>query len=215
MSLAVETEFAKSVRAVPRRALPVIDVGKARMGDAAAIEEVAVQWREVWESLGFLCIVNRGLEPELIDGMRDAAKQFHDLELETKLEIKVTHDQKGYVPARGGLTTHSKFHNSKKLNTVECLVLATDFPGKDALLQAYLDNGIERGRALLADWLARQQQRGLLREGDSACMARLILAMAVAEPLRERVIGVVAEDAPVEMHLRECVALLAPVLQGP
>jgi len=41
MSLAVETEFAKSVRGVPRRALPVIDVGKARMGDAAAIEEVA------------------------------------------------------------------------------------------------------------------------------------------------------------------------------
>lgn len=94
-------------------------------------------------------------------------------------------------------------------------LLATDFPGKDALLQAYLDNGIERGRALLADWLARQQQRGLLREGDSARMARLILAMTVAEPLRERVIGVAAEDAPVDAHLRECLALLAPVLQGP
>jgi hypothetical protein len=45
-------------------------------------------------------------------------------------------------------------------------------------------------------------------------MARLILAMAVAEPLRERVIGVVAEDAPVDVHLRD-VALLAPVLQAP
>ena len=44
------------------------------------------------------------------------------------MQIKVTHDQKGYVPARGGLTTHSRFHNSKKLNTVECLVLATDYP---------------------------------------------------------------------------------------
>lgn len=94
-------------------------------------------------------------------------------------------------------------------------LLATDFPGKQALLQAYLDNGIERGRALLADWLKRQQQRGLLREGDSARMARLILAMAVAEPLRERVIGVVAEDTPVDVHLRECLALLARVLQGP
>lgn len=94
-------------------------------------------------------------------------------------------------------------------------LLTTDFPGKDALLQAYLDNGIERGRALLADWLARQQQRGLLREGDPVRMARLLLAMAVAEPLRERVIGVVAEDAPVEVHLGECVALLGPVLQAP
>lgn len=46
-------------------------------------------------------------------------------------------------------------------------------------------------------------------------MARLILAMAVAEPLRERVIGVVAEDAPVEVHLRDCLELLAPVLQVP
>lgn len=93
-------------------------------------------------------------------------------------------------------------------------LLATDFPGKDALLQAYLDNGIERGRELLADWLARQQQRGLLREGDPVRMARLLLAMAVAEPLRERVIGVVAEDAPVDAHLRECMALLGSVLQG-
>lgn len=131
MSLAVESEFARSVRDVPRRALPVIDVGKARTGDADAIEDVAKQWRDVWESLGFLCIVNHGLEPELIDGMRAAAKQFHDLPLETKLQVKVTHDQKGYIPSRGGLTTHSRFHNSKKLNTVECLVLATDFPEDD------------------------------------------------------------------------------------
>jgi isopenicillin N synthase-like dioxygenase len=128
MSLAVESEFAKSVRSVPRRALPVIDVGKARMGDANAVEQVAGQWRDVWESLGFLCIVNHGLEPELIQGMHNAAERFHSLPLETKLSIKVTHDQKGYVPSRGGLTTHSKFHNSKKLNTVECLVLATDYP---------------------------------------------------------------------------------------
>lgn len=94
-------------------------------------------------------------------------------------------------------------------------LLATDFPGKDALLRAYLDNGIERGRVLLADWLARQQQRGLLRDADPASTARLILAMAVAEPLRERVIGVVAEDAPVDTHLRDCLVLLGSALLAP
>ncbi|KAG0926265.1 hypothetical protein G6F32_013272 [Rhizopus arrhizus] len=86
------------------------------------------------------------------------------------------------------------------------------------ILQNFLSNALrysERGRVLLADWLARQQQRGLLRDADHACTARLILAMAVAEPLRERVIGVVAEDAPVDVHLHECVALLGPVLQVP
>ncbi len=82
MSLAqTQSEFARSVRDVPRKALPVVDVGKARMGDAAAIEDVAGEWRDVWENLGFVAIVNHGLEPELIEGMHDAAKQFHDLPL--------------------------------------------------------------------------------------------------------------------------------------
>lgn len=123
-----ESEFARSVRSAPRRKLPVIDVGAARAGDPEAIEAVAKQWREVWEGTGFLCIVNHGIEPDDVRAMHDAAKRFHDLPLETKLRVRVTHDQKGYIPARGGLTTHSKFHNSKKLNTVECLVLATDYP---------------------------------------------------------------------------------------
>jgi isopenicillin N synthase-like dioxygenase len=126
-----ESDFARSARDLPRKPLPVIDVGRARRGDGDAIEDVARQWREVWETLGFLCIVNHGLPPEKIAGMTEAAKRFHDLPLETKMSVAVTHDQKGYVPARGGLTTHSKFHKSKKLNTVECLVLATDYPADD------------------------------------------------------------------------------------
>jgi len=67
---------------------------------------------------------------------------------------------------------------------------------------------------LLADWLARQQQRGLLRAGDPERMARLVLSMAVAEPLRERAIGVVAEDASVDAHLRDCLQLMEPMLQA-
>jgi isopenicillin N synthase-like dioxygenase len=126
-----ESDFARSARDLPRKPLPVIDVGRARRGDGDAIEDVARQWREVWETLGFLCIVNHGLPPVKIGGMTEAAKRFHDLPLETKMSVAVTHDQKGYVPARGGLTTHSKFHKSKKLNTVECLVLATDYPADD------------------------------------------------------------------------------------
>ena len=126
-----ESDFARRARDLPRRPLPVIDVGRARRGDAAAIESVAGQWREVWENLGFLCIVNHGIPQAKIDGMTAAAKRFHDLPLDIKMQVAVTHDQKGYVPARGGLTTHSKFHNSKKLNTVECLVLATDYPADD------------------------------------------------------------------------------------
>lgn len=128
MSLAVETEFGRAARALPRRALQVVDVGPALSGDPAAIEALAQTWREVWEGIGFMCIVNHGVSSDLARRMTDAAKAFHDLPDEVKMSIAVTRDQKGYIPARSGVTTHSEFHKSRKLDTVECLVLATDYP---------------------------------------------------------------------------------------
>ncbi|WP_369938541.1 TetR/AcrR family transcriptional regulator [Xanthomonas tesorieronis] len=89
-------------------------------------------------------------------------------------------------------------------------LLTTDFPGKPELLGSYQANGIERGRALLADWLSRQQRRGLLRDGDPAMLATLILAMAVAEPLRQMALGVTAPlpEGSVAAHLDACMVLL-------
>ena len=54
-----------------------------------------------------------------------------------------------------------------------------------ALLAAYQDNGIACGRATLADWLQRQQQLGWLRALDVAQTSDLLLAMTMAEPLRQ------------------------------
>ena len=116
---------------LPRRALPVLDVGAARTGDPAAVEALAAEWRAVWENLGFLCIVNHGIPQAAIDAMMAEAQRFHDLPADTKMSVAVTTDQKGYIPARRGLTTHSRFHTRRKLDTVECYVVATDFPADD------------------------------------------------------------------------------------
>lgn len=93
-------------------------------------------------------------------------------------------------------------------------LLTTEFPGKPDLLRSYQANGIERGRALLADWLARQQRRGLLRDGEPTVLATLILAATVAEPLRQVALGLAAPlpDGSVTAHLDACLALLAPSL---
>jgi isopenicillin N synthase-like dioxygenase len=128
---AEETEFGRAARELPRRALPVLDIGPALAGDADAIEALAAEWRAVWEGVGFLCIVNHGVPQELIRRMTEEAKRFHDLPADVKNAIPVTRDQKGYIPARRGITTHSEFHASKKLDTVEVLVAATDYPADD------------------------------------------------------------------------------------
>src|SRR3546814_12088936 len=78
-----ESDFARAVRAVPRRPLPVIDIGRARAGDPLAIEAVAKQWREVWETRGFLCIVNPGLEPAAMPAMHEVPRPVPHLPPET------------------------------------------------------------------------------------------------------------------------------------
>ena len=68
-------------------------------------------------------------------------------------------------------------------------LLTTDFPAKPDLLEIYQRNGIERGRAMLADWLRRQCARGLLRAEEPGLVCDLLLSMAIAEPLRQMALG--------------------------
>ena len=62
----VETKAGKAARSLERRSLPVLDVGPALTGDKTAIRALAEQWREVWETVGFMCIVNHGVPAETI-----------------------------------------------------------------------------------------------------------------------------------------------------
>ncbi|MGK5073103.1 TetR/AcrR family transcriptional regulator [Janthinobacterium sp. ZB1P44] len=74
-------------------------------------------------------------------------------------------------------------------------LLCTEFPARADLLAVYQRNGIERGTALLAEWLQRQAARGhlLLQDGhDGQELAGLLLAMVIAEPLRQMALGLLA-----------------------
>ncbi|MGK5011840.1 TetR/AcrR family transcriptional regulator [Janthinobacterium sp. MDB2-8] len=77
-------------------------------------------------------------------------------------------------------------------------LLCTEFPARADLLAVYQRNGIERGTALLAEWLGRQAARGHLRLQDGRDghdgyeLAGLLLAMVIAEPLRQMALGLLA-----------------------
>ncbi|MEK9662253.1 MAG: 2-oxoglutarate and iron-dependent oxygenase domain-containing protein, partial [Alphaproteobacteria bacterium] len=155
-----------TVRDLPHRPLPVLDIGPVLAGAADAVETLASDWRAVWETLGFMCIVNHGIPQATIDEMIAEAKRFHDLPIETKMRVAVTTDQKGYIPARGGLTTHSEFHRSRKLDTVECFVAATDFPADDPR--------VREGRRFFGKmpWLPETELPGF-RAATESYMARI------------------------------------------
>lgn len=91
-------------------------------------------------------------------------------------------------------------------------LLQHEFVGRDALLAAYQDNGIVRGRATLANWLQRQQQLGWLRAQDVAQTSDLLLAMTMAEPLRQMALGLLAPGRDIRERIAAAVVLVLPGL---
>lgn len=94
-------------------------------------------------------------------------------------------------------------------------LLSSEFPGKPEILAHYQRNGIERGQTLLADWLAKQASKGLVHAPAPAELATVILAMAVAEPLRQRALGLMPAppEGGVGAHLEACMRVLARLLR--
>lgn len=89
-------------------------------------------------------------------------------------------------------------------------LLNTEFPGKDDLLKKYNENGIARGQQLLTEWITRQQKQGLLPMLPADTSAKVILAMCVAEPLRQAAIGLIdpVEKTDIEAHLDSCMPFI-------
>lgn len=111
------------------RPLPVVDLGPLMRGEAGAVENIASVWREVCENLGFLCVIHHGVDKALIDDMERQSRRFHnDLTVDQKMAVAVTRDQKGFIPSKATILTHSPYHAHTKLDSVECFVVATDFP---------------------------------------------------------------------------------------
>ncbi|MGP3133789.1 TetR/AcrR family transcriptional regulator [Serratia nematodiphila] len=91
-------------------------------------------------------------------------------------------------------------------------LLQSDFPGREALLDSYQSNGIQRGRATVADWLRRQQQYGWLLARDWAQTSDLLLAMTIAEPLRQMTLGLLPPGSAIDERIAAAVALVMPGL---
>lgn len=126
----MESQTVCDVRAVnhDHRALPVVDLGPLIRRSPGAAQRISPQWRHACENLGFLCVVNHGVDLALIDDMERQARRFHDsLSVDQKMAVQVTRDQKGYIPSKATIVTHSAYGAHTKLDSVECFVVATDF----------------------------------------------------------------------------------------
>lgn len=64
----------------------------------------------------------------------------------------------------------------------------------------------------MADWLQRQQRRGWLRELEYTQISDLLLAMVIAEPLRQMALGLLPPGSEIDDRIAAAVAVLLPGL---
>jgi isopenicillin N synthase-like dioxygenase len=131
-----QTTIKDAAADVPHRALPVMDLGPYLAGEPGALDQLAIQWRAACEGVGFMCLVNHGLPQAEIEKMEQEARRFHALPDAEKLEIRVNQHQRGFIPGKATILTNSVYGENKKLDSVECFVVATDYPDSDPNVQA-------------------------------------------------------------------------------
>jgi isopenicillin N synthase-like dioxygenase len=111
--------------------IPILDLGPLWRGELDAKGRLAAQLAHVFENVGFYFIVNHGVAPSLIDAAFAAAKRFHDLPLERKLELRLNRYNVGYLPMRGGVTRHSALNDNDRPNLNAAFFMARELPPDD------------------------------------------------------------------------------------
>jgi AcrR family transcriptional regulator len=94
-------------------------------------------------------------------------------------------------------------------------LLVSDTSPRDDLLRAYNANGVERGRTIVAAWLQRQKEAGLLLVENPAETSDLLLSMVIAEPLREASLGLIPSSPQWDARprIQASLKLLAPLVR--
>ena len=90
-------QFEQSVRGVPHRNLPVLDLALLADGDTDSIQNLAGNLREIISEIGFLCVVNHGVPDAVIAGMLARSEEFFALPVLDKTALAINRHERGYT----------------------------------------------------------------------------------------------------------------------
>lgn len=85
--------------------IPIIDIGPMLAGDAGAVGRVAEAIYQACTEIGFLFIVNHGMDGAIVERTFDASRQFFALSDAEKMKVRMNHHQCGYMPANVSVHT--------------------------------------------------------------------------------------------------------------
>ena len=110
------------------REIPVIDFGPYFSGAEDALAPVAETVRYACEQVGFFYLAGHGVPDTMVDRTLRAAKRFHALPLQEKLELKLDQDNVGYLAMNASTQRHSTVHTATRPNENESFFITHDRP---------------------------------------------------------------------------------------
>jgi len=125
-----DPQFADA-KVIDNQAIPVIDLSLIIHGDPASVSEEAL--KSVGESIhsaamdvGFFYVKGHGISQELIDTALQTSQAFFQLSEVEKAEVKVNHNQKGWMRPGMAKMEGSKTHDLKEVFFYGREIAATD-----------------------------------------------------------------------------------------
>ena len=134
MSQTAETErarFEQSVRGVPHRDLPVLDLSTLVEGDAVSIHNLAENLREIIGEIGFLCVVNHGVPDAVIQGMLDRSDAFFALPVADKTALAINRHERGYTGINVEVVQDDAIGGASRNDRNEAFNFGIEYPADD------------------------------------------------------------------------------------
>ncbi len=125
-----------SLASVAENRIPILDIGAVLAGAPDASAALAQGVAATCEDTGFLVLTNHGIEQSLIDAVFRQAAHFFELDLQSKLALKVGELNIGYLPIGTQTIRTSQVNNNTKPNLNESFYIVRDRTPDDPDLMA-------------------------------------------------------------------------------
>lgn len=78
--------------------IPIVDIAPVLAGTSGAIEDAAQAFHAACTGMGFMFLVNHGIDEDIVARAFAASRKFHSLPMEEKLKVRMNRHQCGYMP---------------------------------------------------------------------------------------------------------------------
>ncbi|HVV68102.1 MAG TPA: 2OG-Fe(II) oxygenase family protein [Gammaproteobacteria bacterium] len=106
--------------------IPIIDLQPLFSNETRGIQKIAAEIYQAYSTLGFAQVINHQVPQQIITDVYTASRDFHNLTLEEKNQIKYKAYLRGYLPINIQKFTKSDLGAAKKPNQSESFMLCSE-----------------------------------------------------------------------------------------